>query len=169
MQQRKQERTMREEGTFIKSLHQVSLPMKLSQTSLSSPSILFHAVAPSRKQGRPSVRKSQIVAGSQPIFDLDMILIPHHYWIHERSKIGHWVLVSVHMKKKTINYYDSLRTRGRGQRELQAVLDWLQEEAAAKDEYFQRSTWSTSIALIDPSSRGSEQTNGYDCGLWTIM
>jgi hypothetical protein len=40
--------------------------MKLSQTSLSSPSILFHAVAPSRKQGRPSVRVSQIVDGSKP-------------------------------------------------------------------------------------------------------
>ena len=50
----------------MKSLHQVSLPMKLSQTSLSSPSILFHAVAPSRKQGRPSVRVSQIVDGSKP-------------------------------------------------------------------------------------------------------
>ena len=44
-----------------------------------------------------------------------------------------------------------------------------QEEAAAEDEYFQRLTWSTSIALIDPYSRGSEQTNEYVCGLWTIM
>ena len=64
MQQRKQERTMREEGTIIKSLHQVSLSLQLSQ---SSSLILFHAVASTnRKKPRPSVRESQVVNGSQP-------------------------------------------------------------------------------------------------------
>ena len=63
MQQRKQERTMREERTIIKS-HQVSLPLQLSQ---SSSLILFHAVASTnRKKPRPYVRESQVMNGSQP-------------------------------------------------------------------------------------------------------
>ena len=64
MQQRKQERTMREEGTIIKSLHQVSLSLQLSQ---SSSLILFHAVASTnRKKPRPSARESQLMSGSRP-------------------------------------------------------------------------------------------------------
>ena len=63
MQQRKQERTMREERTIIKS-HQVSLSLQLLQ---SSSLILFHAVASTnRKKPRPSVRESQVMNGSQP-------------------------------------------------------------------------------------------------------
>jgi hypothetical protein len=69
MQQRKQERTMREEGTIIKSLKQVSLPLQLSQFSSL---ILFHAVASTnRKKPRPSARASQVM-GSVILPDMDL-------------------------------------------------------------------------------------------------
>jgi len=69
--QRKQERTMREEGTIIKS-HQVSLSLQLSQ---SSSLILFHAVASTnRKKPRPSERESQVMGFVLlPDMDLDAL------------------------------------------------------------------------------------------------
>ena len=71
MQQRKQERTMREERTIIKS-HQVSLSLQLSQ---SSSLILFHAVASTnRKKPRPSERESQVMGFVLlPDMDLDAL------------------------------------------------------------------------------------------------
>mmetsp|Transcript_25488 Transcript_25488/g.42539 ORF Transcript_25488/g.42539 Transcript_25488/m.42539 type:complete len:449 (+) Transcript_25488:85-1431(+) len=79
----------------------------------------------------------------------------------------HWTMAVVFVQRKEIHYYDSMS--GCGNRWLEAVLHWLQDEAdTKKGQVLEAAEWT----LLDggPSAAAvPQQQNGSDCGVFSIM
>jgi sentrin-specific protease 1 len=92
------------------------------------------------------------------VFALDRVFIPINL------NNTHWVMAVVYVQKKEIHYYDSMS--GSGKRYLDAMLDWLVDEAREKKgQQLDKSQWK----LIDREQNVPQQQNGYDCGVFSIM
>lgn len=94
------------------------------------------------------------------LFEVDRIFIPVN------TKNTHWTLLVLHMQEKEVHYYDS---RPLDQTRLEVLFDsmkrWLVDEARkyANNENYDNSEWKL---VVDDCP---EQTNWYDCGVFTIM
>jgi sentrin-specific protease 1 len=92
------------------------------------------------------------------VFALDRVFIPINL------NNTHWVMAVVYVQKKEIHYYDSMS--GSGKRYLDAMLDWLVDEAREKKgQRLDKLQWK----LIDREQTVPQQQNGYDCGVFSIM
>lgn len=97
------------------------------------------------------------------IFNLDSLLIP----INRGN--DHWLLLHIQPNEKTIHLYDSLGSNPLNDTYIPTMLRYLHEVAltlgdtsASLDEW--QSDWHTE----DRSAQSPRQTNGYDCGIFTL-
>lgn len=93
------------------------------------------------------------------VFSKDKIFIPVN--IHNT----HWTMAVVFIVKKEVHYYDSMS--GSGRKYLLALQQWLKDEAKDKKgvEDLDTSDWK----LLDREPGVPQQSNGYDCGVFSIM
>lgn len=90
------------------------------------------------------------------IFAYDIIPIPVHKGIH-------WCMAIIHLKNKTIKYYDSMGAPNNPV--LSALADYLKEESMDKKKVaFDMSGWTTENVQGIP-----QQENGSDCGVFSCM
>lgn len=73
----------------------------------------------------------------------------------------HWTLVMIDVENKKVFSMDS--SGGNGKASRTAMLDWIEQEHAAKRVKFDRTKWVSEKKIV-PS-----QINGYDCGLFICM
>ena len=100
------------------------------------------------------------------IFQTNKIFFPinHHN--------AHWALVQADMEQHVLSYYDSLGTddankptgSGLGQQALSAILKYLRHEHMQVYKSELQSTWT----IVDESNKIPQQSNGSDCGVFTI-
>ncbi|XP_023164790.2 ubiquitin-like-specific protease 1 [Drosophila hydei] len=91
------------------------------------------------------------------IFSKDIIPVPVHV-----SNV-HWCMAIIHMKNKTIRYYDSM---GKPNSEvLNALENYLLEESLDK----RKKPFDTSDFTIENVQNVPHQTNGSDCGVFSCM
>ena len=87
------------------------------------------------------------------ISELDKVIVPVHLGVH-------WTLAVVNLKKKRIEFYDSLG--GFAADVIETLQDWVVKEFKDKTgEDIDMSTWS----VFNPNEIPS-QANGYDCGVF---
>ncbi|KAH8401080.1 hypothetical protein KR009_002875 [Drosophila setifemur] len=93
------------------------------------------------------------------LFSKDIILVPVHV-----NKV-HWGMAIVHMRDRSIRYYDSLGHCN--DLVLVALVEYMQKESLDK----RRRCFHHSGFLIEnvPVSRIPQQTNGSDCGVFSCM
>lgn len=95
------------------------------------------------------------------IFALDQVLFP--------INIGrlHWAMVGCDMQKKTITYYDSINSPNKNWVKFtKTILKYLvQEHNDKKKTSLNPKEW----RLIKPTPPAPQQTNGYDCGVFTCI
>lgn len=91
------------------------------------------------------------------IFSYDVIPIPVH--------VGqvHWCMAIIHMRNKTIRYYDSMGSPN--PRVLQALESYLKEESLDK----KKCEFDTSKFEIESVRDVPKQMNGSDCGVFSCM
>jgi len=85
------------------------------------------------------------------IFDMDKILIPIHLG-------NHWTMLVIQMKKRHIDYYDSL---GGSHRCVEDMKKYLKEEYKDKKKMDLKDQWTHKYHTNIP-----HQKNGYDCGVF---
>uniref|UniRef100_A0A915DMI0 Ubiquitin-like protease family profile domain-containing protein n=1 Tax=Ditylenchus dipsaci TaxID=166011 RepID=A0A915DMI0_9BILA len=87
------------------------------------------------------------------VFAYDILIVPIH-------QTGHWALVIVDLRRKTISYYDSLL--GDGANTLRIIRKFLEQtEKPENTNRFNKKVW-----LCDSPKDIPKQKNGYDCGLF---
>ncbi|XP_068159187.1 sentrin-specific protease 1-like [Drosophila tropicalis] len=91
------------------------------------------------------------------LFSMDIIPVPVH--------VGgvHWCMAIIHMKNKTIRYYDSMGKPN--QTVLNALESYLRDESLDK----RKQPFDTSDFLIENVPNVPQQTNGSDCGVFSCM
>ncbi|XP_034489618.1 sentrin-specific protease [Drosophila innubila] len=91
------------------------------------------------------------------LFSKDIIPVPVH--------VGgvHWCMAIIHMKNKTIRYYDSMGKPN--QMVLNALETYLREESLDK----RKLPFDTSDFKIENVQNVPQQTNGSDCGVFSCM
>lgn len=90
------------------------------------------------------------------VFAQDVIPVPVHKGIH-------WCMAIIHMKDKTIKYYDSMGAPNNVT--LKALADWLQAESIDKRKQpLDMSDWTQENVQNIP-----QQENGSDCGVFSCM
>lgn len=91
------------------------------------------------------------------IFSCDIIPVPVH--------VGgvHWCMSVIHMRNKTISYYDSMGHANTAV--LDALEQYLKDESLdKKKEHFDTSDWTIECVRDCP-----QQRNGSDCGVFSCM
>lgn len=81
---------------------------------------------------------------------------------------SHWTLAVLFIESKRIQYYDSL-VSGQQQQDkfLKSILNWLSDESKIKKGVdIERSEWELVYCTQENTP---QQTNGVDCGVFTIM
>lgn len=90
------------------------------------------------------------------IFAHDIIPVPVHKGIH-------WCMAIIHMKNKTIKYYDSMGAPNNSA--LSALVEYLKAESLDKKKVeFDMNGWTTENVRNIP-----QQENGSDCGVFSCM
>lgn len=90
------------------------------------------------------------------IFAFDVIPVPVHKGIH-------WCMAVIHLKNKTIKYYDSMGTPNN--QALNTLADYLKEESLDKKKQpFDMTGWTKENVQGIP-----QQENGSDCGVFSCM
>lgn len=91
------------------------------------------------------------------IFSKDIIPVPVH--------VGgvHWCMAIIHMKNKTIRYYDSMGKPN------QVVLNALEMYLRAESLDKRQKPFDTSEFSIENVQNVPQQTNGSDCGVFSCM
>lgn len=105
-----------------------------------------------RQKGYDGVRRwaKRAKINGEGLLGVDMVFVP----VHESS---HWTLMVVRPADRTIEYFDSLGSRGA--RQVGVIKEWLRGELGSK---FVEDEWS-----ILPSV-SSQQDNGSDCGVFLL-
>jgi len=87
---------------------------------------------------------------------LDKVIVP--------CNLGnsHWTCICAFLKEKKIQYYDSFA--GQGNRYLNALLQYLEDEAKKHGTPFDRDEWEL---VPTDLHKTPQQQNGYDCGVFT--
>lgn len=91
------------------------------------------------------------------IFSYDVIPVPVH--------VGqvHWCMAIIHLKNRTISYYDSMGQPN--SRVLDALADYLREESLDK----KKKTLDLSDWRVESVKGVPRQNNGSDCGVFSCM
>lgn len=105
------------------------------------------------KNGFESGRPCHLARKGVSPFEFDLLLIP----IHDEAKL-HWTMVSVNMKDKKIEHYDSLRCSDDTSNIIRTILRFLLSEARKQRLPFIKDEWNGVVA------KGPLQNNGLDCG-----
>lgn len=93
------------------------------------------------------------------LFEMDKVFFPINI------SNSHWTMLVVFMKKRKIQYYDSMAASGR--KYLEAIMRYIKDEHQAKK--------GTPIDMSDweivscKRNETPQQHNGYDCGVFSIM
>ena len=105
-----------------------------------------------RDKGYPGVRRwaNRAKIGGEGLLNVDTVFIP----VHESS---HWTLMVVRPLDRTIEYFDSLGSRGA--RQVKNIKQWLGGELGPK---YNEKEW-TVLASVS-----SQQDNGSDCGVFLL-
>ncbi|KAJ5800127.1 uncharacterized protein N7518_002195 [Penicillium psychrosexuale] len=105
-----------------------------------------------RDKGYEGVKRwaTRAKIGGQGLLNVDTVFIP----VHESS---HWTLMVIRPADRTIEYFDSLGSRG--QRQVKNVKQWLRGELGPK---YKDEEWT-----VLPSV-SSQQDNGSDCGVFLL-
>ncbi|KAJ5558825.1 Peptidase C48 SUMO/Sentrin/Ubl1 [Penicillium sp. DV-2018c] len=105
-----------------------------------------------RDKGYQGVRRwaNRAKIGGEALLNVDTVFIP----VHESS---HWTLLVVRPTERTIEYFDSLGSRGA--RQVRNVKEWLRGELGGK---YKDEEWT-----VLPST-SSQQDNGSDCGVFLL-
>ncbi|KAJ5497137.1 Peptidase C48 SUMO/Sentrin/Ubl1 [Penicillium fimorum] len=105
-----------------------------------------------RDKGYDGVRRwaNRAKIGGEGLLDVDTVFIP----VHESS---HWTLMVIRPEERTIEYFDSLGSRGA--RQVKNVKRWLRGELGPK---YRDDEWT-----VLPSV-SSQQDNGSDCGVFLL-
>ncbi|KAJ5200359.1 Peptidase C48 SUMO/Sentrin/Ubl1 [Penicillium cf. griseofulvum] len=105
-----------------------------------------------RDKGYDGVRRwaNRAKIGGVGLLNVDTVFIP----VHESS---HWTLLVIRPEERTIEYFDSLGSRG--PRQVKNVKQWLRGELGAK---YKDEEWT-----VLPSV-SSQQDNGSDCGVFLL-
>ncbi|XP_020805402.1 uncharacterized protein LOC110181838 [Drosophila serrata] len=91
------------------------------------------------------------------LFSKDIIPVPVH------CNGVHWCMAIIHMRNKTIRYYDSMGKPN--QDVLDALESYLQQESLDK----RKQPFDTSDFKIESVPNVPQQTNGSDCGVFSCM
>jgi sentrin-specific protease 1 len=93
------------------------------------------------------------------IFEMDKIFFP----INLNNE--HWAMAVVFMRRKRICYYDSLSWNG--EKYVNGLMQWVQDEGINKKNGMRvdAAEWELSYK----ESNVPQQTNGYDCGVFSII
>ncbi|XP_016998257.3 interaptin isoform X2 [Drosophila takahashii] len=91
------------------------------------------------------------------IFSKDVIPVPVHV------NGVHWCMAIIHMRNKTIHYYDSMGQPN--QPVLNALEAYLREESLDK----RKQPFDTSVFKIESAPNVPQQQNGSDCGVFSCM
>ncbi|KAJ5123184.1 hypothetical protein N7448_009281 [Penicillium atrosanguineum] len=118
---------------------------------------LFHAFntfffSTLRDKGYQGVRRwaSRAKIGGEGLLDVDTVFIPVHGG-------AHWTLMVVRPMERTIEYLDSMGSRGANQ--VKKVKEWLRGELGMK---YDEDEWTVL------KSNSSMQDNGSDCGVFLL-
>jgi sentrin-specific protease 1 len=105
-----------------------------------------------REKGYQGVRRwaNRAKIGGEGLLNVDTVFIP----IHESS---HWTLMVVRPVDRTIEYFDSLGSRGT--RQVKTIREWLRGELGPK---YSEKEWTVL------NSVSSYQDNGSDCGVFLL-
>lgn len=104
------------------------------------------------KNGFTSGRPCHLATKDASPFDFELLLIP----IHDAEKL-HWTMISVHVKDKKIEHYDSLKCSD-ADTIIRTILEFLHHEARKQKVPFKEREWISVVA------NGPLQNNGLDCG-----
>ena len=91
------------------------------------------------------------------IFEMDKIFFPINI------DNMHWTLAVVYPQEKRIEYFDSMR--GKGKFYMDGLLQWIKDEAATKEHPINIEEWTT----YSRSDEIPQQGNGFDCGMFAII
>jgi len=92
------------------------------------------------------------------IFELSKVFFPVNI------SNNHWTMAMVDMKKKQVCYYDSFHAKG--DKYLNGLMNYVVDEGLAKHNIVvDRSEWT----FISANNSSPMQTNGCDCGVFSIM
>ncbi|XP_033237418.1 sentrin-specific protease 1 [Drosophila pseudoobscura] len=91
------------------------------------------------------------------VFSKDIILVPVH------CNLNHWCMAIIHLKNKTIFYYDSLGDPS------DIALDVLQNYIIAESLDKRKVQYDMSGFRIENVLNGPQQTNESDCGVFSCM
>ncbi|KAJ5246432.1 hypothetical protein N7468_001415 [Penicillium chermesinum] len=105
-----------------------------------------------RQKGYDGVRRwaKRAKINGESLLGVDMVFVP----VHESS---HWTLMVIRPADRTIEYFDSLGSRGK--RQVGIIKEWLRGELGAS---YVDDEWS-----VLPSV-SSQQDNGSDCGVFLL-
>ncbi|KAJ5120299.1 Ulp1 protease family protein [Penicillium bovifimosum] len=105
-----------------------------------------------RDKGYQGVRRwaNRAKIGGESLLNVDTVFIP----VHESS---HWTLLVVRPMERTIEYFDSLGSRGA--RQVRNVKEWLRGELGSQ---YKDEEW------VHLPSVSSQQDNGSDCGVFLL-
>ncbi|KAJ5101979.1 hypothetical protein NUU61_004201 [Penicillium alfredii] len=105
-----------------------------------------------RDKGYQGVRRwaNRAKIGGEGLLDVDTVFVP----VHESS---HWTLMVVRPSDRTIEYFDSLGSRG--PRQVKVIKEWLRGELGTK---YDDEEWTVLPSVSSP------QDNGSDCGVFLL-
>lgn len=118
---------------------------------------LFHAFntfffSTLRDKGYQGVRRwaNRAKIGGEGLLDVDTVFVPVHGG-------AHWTLMVVRPMERTIEYFDSMGSRGANQ--VRKIKEWLRGELGAK---YDEDEWTVLKSV------SSMQDNGSDCGVFLL-
>ena len=101
------------------------------------------------------------------LFNLEQLFVPINI------ANTHWIFLRADFERKTLELYDSFGTANPSHRKyLWAMRRYLYDEKfkdVAPDQRPDFDQWKTTWAIRDMSSSSPRQTNGDDCGVFTIL
>ena len=127
-----------------------------------APSFFFHSYFISKLLDEGGYKYANVKRWSTKfkidIFELSKVFFPVNI------SNNHWTMAMIDMKKKQVCYYDSFHAKG--DKYLNGLMNYVVDEGLAKhNTVVDRSEWT----FISANSSSPMQTNGCDCGVFSIM
>ena len=94
------------------------------------------------------------------IFDLKCIYFPAN--VNE----NHWTLTVAFMEEKRIQYYDSYKGKGKGEKYLKGVLQYLKDEHMRQ---FKKPMDESEWQLVPCTADTPQQGDGHNCGVFVCL